>query len=231
MTIKFLGIEIERKTDILALAAFIISISGLLYQITVFVQGPRVHLIPPEQITLTTTSYGNNGNKYITIIANMTYVNSGQEGHNAVIQKEKISFEIGNQTYELVWQYFVDVTSEGKRLDRKVIKSAQPFSLNAGSAESHETQFYPRSTQRLDTTQGTPDKNFLPLKTFIKGFESLLLPGPSQKQEKLKLRFTAETLNDKRQEVTCVVYLSREDLWRLQDPEKGWIAPSCWPEK
>ncbi len=231
MTIKFFGIEIERRTDILALAAFIISISGLLYQITVFVQGPRVHLIPPEQITLTTYSYGNNGNKHITLIANMTYVNSGQEGHNAVIQKEKVSFEIGNQTYEFVWQYFVDITSEGKRLDRKVIKSAQPFSLNAGSAESHETHFFPRSTPHSDKTQGISDNNFLPLDAFIQGFESLLLPGQPKKQEKLTLRFTAETLNDKRQEVACVVYLSREDLWRLQDIEKGWIAPSCWPEK
>ncbi|OQZ01483.1 MAG: hypothetical protein B6D35_03305 [Candidatus Brocadia sp. UTAMX2] len=231
MAIKFLGIEIERKTDILALAAFIISISGLLYQITVFLQGPRVHLISPEQITLTTYSYGNDSNKYVSIIANMTYVNSGQEGHNAVIQKEKVSFEIGSQTYEFAWQKFVDVTSEENRLDIKFIKSANPFSLSAGSAESHETQFFPRSRSHSDKTQGASDKNFLPLNTFVRGFESLLLSGQSQKQEKLKLRFTVEMVNDKRQEVTCIVYLTREDLWRLQSLKKGWIAPSCWPEK
>ncbi len=94
MTIKLLGIEIDRKTDILALAAFLISVSTIIYTISIFIQGHKVNLIPPETIMLKKETYETDGEPYIAVIATMAYVNSSKGGFNVVIKKEKVSFKI-----------------------------------------------------------------------------------------------------------------------------------------
>jgi|GEM_PF-6941364 len=50
-SLKVFGIlEIGRKTDILAFAAFFLSISSLVYQTVGFIRGPDVALIGPRQV-------------------------------------------------------------------------------------------------------------------------------------------------------------------------------------
>jgi hypothetical protein len=39
MSIRFLGIEVDRKTDILALAAFLMALAGILYQFVGYLAG------------------------------------------------------------------------------------------------------------------------------------------------------------------------------------------------
>jgi hypothetical protein len=45
-------LEISRRTDILALAAFLLSLSGVIYQGSMFVRGPVVTLYPPQHVLI-----------------------------------------------------------------------------------------------------------------------------------------------------------------------------------
>jgi hypothetical protein len=49
---KFLGIEIERKTDILAMAAFLISIGSIIGQLALLIRGAEIVLDGPRQVVL-----------------------------------------------------------------------------------------------------------------------------------------------------------------------------------
>jgi hypothetical protein len=50
--VKFLGIEIERKTDVLAMAAFLISTGSIIGQVALLLRGADVILDGPRQIVL-----------------------------------------------------------------------------------------------------------------------------------------------------------------------------------
>ena len=152
MEIRIFGLhilDIERKTDILAFAAFIISLGGVIYQVTDFFRGAKVTLIPPEQLLIRTMKYDNE-NRYIVFSLPIAYVNSGGTGHNAVIKKELISVKLAGQDYSHSWQLFINTWSEGKKLVfDKQKKGANAFVLNAGSAVAHETEYAPRKEKCL----------------------------------------------------------------------------------
>jgi hypothetical protein len=230
MTIKLGLIEIERKTDILAFAAFLISVGSLIYQLNIYVKGAEIHFIDPEIITLTNIKYSDAGDSYLTIIAPMAYVNSGSAGYNSAVKKEKISFEVSKEEYELVWQHFVSTYSEKEKMIYKITDGAHPFVIEGGNAMVHETHFYPHYVQLHEETSSEKRKSFLKLDSFINGFKDLLSEGQTKKM-KLKLKFTIEILGEKNMEAEYITYLQKEDLWALMDPSIGWASLSCWPAK
>ena len=99
----FFRLEIERKTDILAFAAFIISLTSLSYQAYGFFRGPSVVEFPPEQILFFPEKWSGD---YLHAAAQVTHVNRGSEGKNAVVRQETMTFELANKLYELKWQDF-----------------------------------------------------------------------------------------------------------------------------
>src|ERR1700726_3019539 len=50
---SILGLKVARKTEILALGAFMISISGILWQLLNYARGPVISLFPSDQVTMT----------------------------------------------------------------------------------------------------------------------------------------------------------------------------------
>lgn len=223
----------EEKSNNIALAALAISIFGILWHLEAYIMGSKVTLIPPEQITLVVHTYEEGGDKYLSIITTMAYANSGKAGYNDVIKKEKVAFEIKGKQYEFMWQYFVSTSSE-RNSNRMVFNykdNALPFTLNAGSAESHETYFFPHHSRHFGGNTSAISQNYLKLDTFIKAFEPLILSGQSVDKMKLKFKFIAETMNDNNKEIERVIYLSQEDISRLRNPnlKKAWTSPNCWP--
>jgi hypothetical protein len=47
---RILGLEIDRKTNILSLVAFMLSVLGVAGQVYFFLQGPKIAYQPPEQV-------------------------------------------------------------------------------------------------------------------------------------------------------------------------------------
>jgi hypothetical protein len=95
---RFLGIEVERKTDILALAAFFLSIAGVISQISVFtiffLRGAVINVFPPEQVLIRAETLESGGPRYVRIGARMAYTNSGAPGYSAILRGERVTISV-----------------------------------------------------------------------------------------------------------------------------------------
>jgi hypothetical protein len=135
---SFLGLRVDRKTEIIALAAFALSISGVLWQVANFARGAVVRLFPSDQVVIASTnalgrSYSGTEN-LLMFIATMSYVNEGDIGHNAVVRKERIEFSLGDRKAEHQWYEFVSSDVKDGKPEIKKDGDARPFAVNAGSA-------------------------------------------------------------------------------------------------
>jgi hypothetical protein len=212
ISIRFLGLLIERKTDFLAFAAFLISVGTLATQIAFFLKGPDVKLIPPRQVLINREQYSEKEH-YVRLSAIMSYVNKGQPNYNDIIREELATMKIDKSVYELRWQSFISSDCTKDKLDITVKGNALPVPVIAGNVEAHETYFAPFEPR----TKGVPrDKNFLAWKTFME-----MIP----KVNEIIFTFKSETFEGDKEEVSCRVVVS--DSLRKNLLNKGWAAPGC----
>ncbi len=221
-TIKMLGLDIERKTDILALAAFLIAVGGIVFQITNYFRGPVIRLFPPDQVVIRKLKYPN-GEEFIGIVARMAYVNSGQTGYNGIIRRELVRFKLDGTVYEQVWHSFVSTDSIGDELVENRTIEAKPVPVNAASSESHETAFVPRRVRCLaEALDCNSNANFLTWEEFLIKLEKLKL-------RQLRFDFEAEIYDEPPIRVACIIDIDTTLKTGLID--RGWHAPSCWNVK
>ena len=141
------GLKVGRKTEIIALVAFVLSVSGVLWQVYTYTRGAVVRLFPTEQIVITATdalgrSYAGQ-DSLLSLIATMAYVNDGETGQNAIVRREYISMSLGQRNIEHRWYEFGSSDIESGTLKFKRDSEARPFPAVAASATSHETLFAP----------------------------------------------------------------------------------------
>lgn len=217
--VPWLGFEIERRTDFLALAAFSIAMITAGYQLIGFVRGFDVVIFQPEQVAIVFEDYGGE-ESFVRIHARMAYVNRGQPGYNAAIAKEVVSFELGGRPYEQVWQDFQDFASENGELIKSEKKAARPTPIAAGSAISHET-YFAAHPNRCDPTAAACDKwaNLSSAGDFIAA-----LDGTSE----LTFLFRAELYGGSPVDVACTIDVDSDLFGNLAI--RGWAAPLCRPE-
>jgi hypothetical protein len=218
---RFLGLRIARKTEILALAAFFLSVSGLLWQILNYVRGPVVRLFPSDQIII--TSSGKLGKNYagqpdlLALIATFAYVNEGDVGHNAVVRREYIKFEFGDRKIEHRWYLTGSSDFEGSNPTFKPEGEARPFPVTAGSAVSHDTLF---AAWEIDCEQVTrdcnPAENFVVWDDFVKTIKLT---------KEIKIKTVALIYSKPPAEATCEIRLRD---WEISIIEmEGWLAAAC----
>lgn len=232
MTLRLLGIQIERKTDILAFTAFLLSVSTLIFQGILVIQGPDVTLFPSAQIILYSHKYPDTHKEYVTIISTMTYVNRAPSGKNGVVSAEKVKFSINNRVYEQTWHQFVFVSTDSQQRQNLLVNeraSAAPFVVNAGSAEAHDTWFAP--TTDIDCAfrgqECDVDKDFLASTTFVQAFEDLLLEGEDRTTRVLEFTLEARTLEDGEKRQECQTRLTARYLRQFR--QNGWTVLYCRP--
>lgn len=209
-------LELDRKTDILALAAFFLSIGGLIYQGILAVKKPDVLQFPPDQIVFYPEV--SSGTEYVQAGAQSTYVNRGRGDRNAVLKMERLSFNLGGKSYELKWQNFVSYSSDGNKLVVGEPKPAIPAVIKSGEGTSHETHFAPRSFHVPTQSDEVRYKNFLPWDTFISEIEKL---------QELDLRIVAEFYGLENKETHVYVEITPAVKHALKT--NRWSAPSAWP--
>ena len=221
--IPLINFWIERKADLLTIAAFALASLTALAQVYFFLQGPVVYLAPPEQVLFNFEPIrGAPGHDMqLRIAARMSYVNSGQAGNNAVLWKESISLVVNGSKRIQHWhseQQFTDLDNNGI-LEQKFVGEAQPRPINAGGSLSREVYFSPfpvrcRNEQNCDVNQ-----NFV--------FESEVLPWIFE-QQSITLTFKFELHGQKSPDpIQCVVDV--DDRVKLDLLRFGWTAPPCWP--
>ena len=146
---KVVGIfrlQISRKTDVIALAAFLIALGGVAYQISGYIKGVEITGVNLKQVRLHALNRDNGSD--IRVVASLAYINTGQAGHNGVIIDEKLDFtlSIDGQTSRYSYESLENAKTiydenEPLRLILVDRSTAGPFVVNAGSAHTHETVF------------------------------------------------------------------------------------------
>jgi hypothetical protein len=215
------GLQIGRKTEIIALIAFVLSVSGLLLQILSNWRGAVVNLFPTDQLVITSTdklgrNYAGKENM-LAVMATMSYVNSGNVGHNAIIRRESITLSLADREVEHRWYEFgsSDVKNGVLVFDRK--SEAHPIPVNAASAESHETLF---TAWEIDCENATAPcdigKNFMNWADFL---------GAIKAKKQISVTISANVYQSNRASASCVVRLRD---WEIQALEaQQWLAPAC----
>jgi hypothetical protein len=213
---RFLGIEIARKTDILAAAAFLISIMGVSYQLYGFAASPTIVQFPPEQLLFFPEKSGNG--IYVHGGAQVTYVNKGREGKTAVVKLQRMIFDLQGKTYELKWQYFDNFSNAGNQLVRlEKPEPAVPIVIKAGEAVTKETHFSPRTLPVVSQNDSTPYKNFLSWDQFV---------SELAKVKELDVRIVSEFFGLKDIETKVFIRVTPALINALKTDR--WDAPSCW---
>lgn len=211
MSIRVFGIQIERKTDILAFAAFLISLLGVATQAAFFVRGADVELFVTEQVLLMGDKIRDE--KYARIAARMTYVNRGQVGYNDILRQELVRFKIGNTEYEHYWQDYTSSKEEGGKLSMNIRGDALPVAINAGSSESHETFFAPRWVTQNGVRSG---KNYIQWDKFLTTISA---------QNEIVFVFRFKTFLGKEGEAACKIVVDSNLIENLK--KRGWSVRSC----
>jgi len=209
MTIKILGIQIERKTDILAFAAFVISIGGLVSQAINLVKGPDILVENPRQILFKFHKYPD-GEEYLRISANMIYLNKGSPGYDDITKSEEARITIGNRVIILVGQEYIDSSDENGEFIVTKLSDADPVQIKSGSVVTHETYFSPWPNDTKNSSM-----NYIKLSEFI-----LLL----EDNDFVFVKIVASTYDGKVVETTCQLKTS-QFLQHIKS--KKWSAPVC----
>jgi hypothetical protein len=218
---KIFGIDIERKTDIIALTGFVLALAATLHQFSGYLRGPVVKVFPPEQVVIYAQKFGAANTEYVRFTAAMTYVNSGQPGYNAAVKNEAIRYNLTGKWYEQKWQELGSSGSKDNVLLWEKSGDAHPFSIDAGSAESHETAFAPRNVrvgEREDPT--TRSRNYLKWDDFTAGVSGL---------KEFEFTFVSDIYGQTPVRTKCTVYLTNTLISTLKT--RKWISPSCWAEQ
>jgi len=217
---KFLGLEVERKTDVLAATAFLLSVIGIGYQVLNFMRGPDVVVFPSTQLLIMPFTYSTaNTNEYVRFAADFAYVNKGEAGYNAIIKSEKIRFTLGTNVYEQQWQSFESFTSTNNGSLVSISSSIVQFqTVNGGGCVSHETLFAPRSTILNKSDKYVTDfNNFLTWNEFI---------DQLSKTNRFQFELISEIFETKKPIVKKMRIIVTDGLLENLKTKK-WSAPAC----
>ena len=207
---KICWIEIENKTDILAFAAFLMSIGSLAFQFCNMIKGPKLILEPPKQVLIVPyADYGDE--KYIRISATMTYFNKGSPGYHDIVKLEEAHIEFPDKKIILTGQKYVH--SKEKKNDMPeidIISDAEPVKVESGDVISHETYFVP-----FPTNTDSPNQNFIKYSDFL---------GLLEQNSHVDIKFVSFNLKSRDKKVTCRLKTS---FFLEPLKQKEWTSTVC----
>jgi hypothetical protein len=215
--LRFLRLELHRQTDILAAAAFFISISGLLYQGVLSIERPDIVQFPPEQILFFPDKSGNVD--YVNVGAQLSYINKGKGDKSAVVRLARMVFDLDGETYELKWQTFEEFASNGNQLKRSAApRPVVPKVIKSGEAFTEEIHFAPRTLPVVDQSDfATAYKDFLPWDRFVSDLANL---------KEFDVRIISEFYGLHDQQTKIFIRITPALIQSLKADK--WSAPSCW---
>ena len=204
-------LEIENKTNVLAFAAFVLSLGALVGQMSRFLIGPRLMLVPPDQVILIKNTSAQNVDK-VAVVVRMIYVNSGAEGYSEIVLKERLSAKVGDDVWQFVSLNYVNPQRDKATLllQDKDTTDAVPFSVDSGKVVSHFTKYVPFAGPNNGSKPG-----------YLVWSELL---NATKDMKPISFAFTYQTVGKSSKEIRC-----RVDPSSLYDnlQSKGWSAVPC----
>jgi hypothetical protein len=184
------GFVISRRSDFVAFAALVISIVTASIQLSGYIKGAQLKLLPPDQVFIVKDAAPGEEPR-ARFGATLIYVNTGEKGYNAIIRRELVHVVIAGKDYEQGWDEFV--TFDGFTPNKP--EPAKPFSVDGGDATSHQTYFIPWPKRCPIPAHGPCDvlENHIHWGQFMGELNRLLHDG----QREFEFKFAVEVINDK----------------------------------
>ena len=218
--IPFIGIEIERKTDLLAAVAFILAFSSAFAQFTYFLRGAKVKLFAPDLAMLILAENPGNGERYLRIAARMAYANTGWRGYNDIVHREEVELSFGDEHYRQLWQSEQHITAANGELLQKYLNEAGPFPTVAGSSVSREVYFAP-VPERCDDGISPCEEEY---RQFISANRAMVL---IRNHQKMKLTFKSYLLRQQDPLTSeCEIDIGEDVAFTLLRNE--WMSMRCF---
>lgn len=196
--LNFLGIfEIERRSDILAFAALLISLGSITAQGINMIKGPQVEMQAVDQVLLTSETYnfGKEKREVLTLIGKMVYLNHGSPGYDDILKTESVEVTVSGQPpFTLHAQEYVKTSKQADgSLKVEVESDAIPARIKSGDVLYHETYFQPR-------VEDNSNKNYVALNDFIRN---------GMVGETVEFTFTATTVKGETFKRSCKLIAKR----------------------
>jgi hypothetical protein len=220
------GLQISKKIELLALAAFIIATVTLISQIRGCIEGPDVVLFPPDQIFIMKDSSYTDGKARVRFGATMVYVNKGQKGYNGIVKFEKIRFRIKNKAYENFWERFGEFDGEPGKIEFKNPRSVKPFSVAAGGTASHQTYFiaWPQRCPSDHPEPCNPLENHTLWDDFVEELNSRVGRG----EKEYTFEFKTEVYNESDISTSCSISINEKIVKTIEFYQE--YSPTCFPD-
>jgi len=218
MNFKFFGIVIERKTDVLAFAAFVISIGSLTAQFVNLIRGPEIVLDGPKLVTLYSATASDNRD-YLRLVATFTYLNKGSPGYDDILKSENVTVVMDGVAIKLSAKNYIETYSANKNMVREFKNDAIPVALKSGAVTSHETEFIPYPGQNKSS-----DLDHAEINQFVKTL---------QRSSSLTVQFNIETYEGQVINKSCtlkpkkVAYYLRDTDKTVNNKSRGWSTSVC----
>lgn len=212
--VSFLWLKIERRTDILALTAFIIALLGTGFQLINFVRGPNVELFVPEQVTVFAADDATGA--YVLVAAPMSYANTAPAPYSASVKRETIHLTMNGVETKQVWSSFGKTKPTEGKLNPEFDSDAAPFPVAGGEAKSHTTFFSPVSQTCRQDPKCDPFLQFVDGDTFLAKLATA---------DNLRVELTSEIYKHKARTVVCEGVL--DDSVKAQWLIGRWMVVPC----
>lgn len=136
---NLLGMRVEKKTDLLAATAFMLSMITAVYQFYGLARGPNLSIHAPDRISLFYDPLIGN----LRVASPITFLNEGQAGRNVVVRDvDAIIYLDGVEITRQRWLNSVRIENRNV----VAIANAVPVQVSGGSSFSQTFSFAPRSS-------------------------------------------------------------------------------------
>ena len=222
--VSFLGFVLATKSDLLAAAAFLLSLISVTYQASLWLKGPSPSVYPPDLVYVFFDKYANN-RTVVRFASQLSFVNTAEAGHDAIVRD--ISLEITAKGFDNIqeWLSFVTVQRDGTRLLVAPKEAAHPFPVVAGGAVSNTVSFAPveQSCPQVEVKSIEENKSCDSDRYFVSDTDFLQKVGDI---DALNLKFTVRFVGFSRAFVAfCTIQIGV--AFRQYMSENDWFAARC----
>jgi len=217
------GLVVVRRTDLLAAAAFVLSLSTISYQLWQFARGARPAIYHPDTVYVFFDKYAN-GVVATRVAGQISFTNGGEPGQNAIVRDVSVAMTVAGRTIEEYWLSFATVTRKNIELSFDIKESAHPIVVPGGGASSYMITFSPRvktcaAEHEAKTCEQAGD--------FVSDTEFLKLLSPDGR---IVLRFVGTIFGSRPMlESTCIVTTTQDLIRTLA--KNDWYAARCASDK
>lgn len=181
-----------------------------------FIRGADISLVRPQQVLIFFDRYPD-GNSYVIVAAQMSYVNVGAPNYAGVVEREFVELLWKGSIYRQFARSYERIDRAGDALDFHRISDAQPVTVPGASTISHPTVFGPQPAECAGNAGCEPDANFLTHDAFLRQ----LAPDSN-----IRFAFGANVLrSNKTLNASCSVDLSINAIVLLA--QNKWYSAIC----